>query len=255
MALALATPHPPAYAPSLACCTGRAHDALRLATATAHVAAPGLVVDIGCGAGGVAVPLLQARTDLRVLGVEIDPSLAAEARHRAQVAGVGRRLSVLVADGLVAPLPTAVISATVNPPLLPGEQGWLLTSGERRQPFAHAIVERLAAVPSLSDIWVHLFDFWGVDVPYADRPTLVQVASANGFEIGYPHRGWRAVGQESAIRAALPDLARLFPATPVRVGSAQLPIADVLSDTPDLLHIRHTIARLHRPASRKGVLL
>lgn len=252
MAIAHVLAHSPAPATQLAaCCLTRADDARRLASAAAAVVTPGRVLDIGCGAGGIALPLLRARRDLSVLGVEVAPSEAAEAQRRAEVAGVAHRLRLLVGNAREIRLPSAP-SAVANPPMLPGEPGFTVGPKGAERLFAHALVERLAGA-GVRDIWLHQFDFLGIDVAYGDHPTLARVATAAGFEISFPHRGWRAVGQASAVRHALPALARLFPDAPARLGTTELPLARIPTRTSEPVAIRHTIARLHRPVITKGV--
>ena len=71
--MASVIPHPRfAPAPSLpaACCLNQAHDAHRLAQTLATVATPGTILDIGCGSGSVAIPVLLA-PDLHAVGVEV----------------------------------------------------------------------------------------------------------------------------------------------------------------------------------------
>ncbi len=62
------------------------------ALAKEHVAAPARVLDAGCGTGRVAVEL--ARRGHLVTGLDVDPSMVAEARRDADQAGVDVRLEV-----------------------------------------------------------------------------------------------------------------------------------------------------------------
>jgi SAM-dependent methyltransferase len=234
------------------CCLTHKHDAHHLARAAALVAPPGVVLDIGCGAGGVAIPLLHARADLCVVGVEVSRPDGDEAVRRATVMGIGRRFRLLQGDALTVDLPSAP-SVTVNPPMLPTEP-WFAVRGRdgREELFVHAMFARLARRPATADIWIHLFDYQGIDRSSGTYPALAAVAAREAFEISYPHRGWRAIGPASAIRVALPALARLFPDAIAVADGREVRFTDLMRHTPTSLLIRHSIVRLHRPGIMTG---
>lgn len=255
--MAFATPRPsfplpiPYPAP---CCLTRSHDAYHLARAAAAMARPGTIVDVGCGTGGVAISLLRARPDVRVVGIEVVPDHAREASTRASVLGLGDRLHVVPGDALSVPLPDAP-SVVVNPPMLPTEPWFVAPCGDGPpELFAHALLRRLADNKTTGNIWLHAFDFLGLDSPTGASPSLARIAADVGFELSYPHRGWRAVGPTSAIRDALPALSRLFPEALAWADGRQRRFAELKrADSPDLL-IRHSIVRLNRPALVPGDL-
>jgi ubiquinone/menaquinone biosynthesis C-methylase UbiE len=69
-------------------------------------AAPGRVIDVGCGAGGAACAFagrLDARA--RVVGFDRDPRLLAQARGRAEAQGVGDRVGWAVGQVGALPVP------------------------------------------------------------------------------------------------------------------------------------------------------
>jgi cystathionine beta-synthase len=101
-----------------ACCLDHTHDAYRLARTVAMAVPPGRLLDIGCGAGGVAIPVLLARPDVRVTGVELSRDAAARARQRAALSGVSPRLRVHAGDAFALPLPR-LPSMVANPPNTP----------------------------------------------------------------------------------------------------------------------------------------
>lgn len=67
--------------------------------AAALDAPPGArVLDLGCGAGGAALCLLARRPDLTVVGLELQPALAALARENARLNGREERFQVITGD-------------------------------------------------------------------------------------------------------------------------------------------------------------
>lgn len=241
-----------AYPPP--CCLTSAHDAYYLARAAAAMVRPGVVLDVGGGSGRVAIPLLHARRDVRVVGIEVARDAAREATARAMAAGIADRLEVRIADVLAVTLPDAY-SVVANPPLLPTEP-WFTVPRRDGPPelFPHALLRRLAGQPLTSDVWLHLFDFVGIDVPSGGFPSLVRAAGDLGFELSVPHRGWRAVGPSSAIRGALPELAQLFPNAVAWVDGRERRFEEVKDGGARELLIRHSIVRLNRPALPAGDL-
>ncbi len=247
---ASASPHVPA-APS-ACCMTHQHDARQLARIVAAVVPPGVVLDIGSGAGTVAMRLLHLRSDLRVVGVEVSSGAALESVRRATAMGLGDRFRVLRGDALGIRLPEAR-SAVVNPPMLPTESWW--EAPRRSSPgegFAAALVRRLGAQPGTSDIWIHLFDFHGIERSFGWGTPLVQVATEFGFEVSFPHRGWRAVGPTSRIRDALPQLVRVFPDATALVDGAPIRLSEARPIGAGQLLIPHSVVRLHRAPTANG---
>ena len=245
-------PSAPRRLDSKACCLNRAHDAHRLAHAVASVAALGTVVDLGCGAGNVAIPILLARPDLHAVGVEVVPDAAASARIQAAQRGVAKRFRVITGDAFGVDLPHAR-SYVANPPMLPTEPWFSLpTPGGGEALFWAALLRRLAERTEALDIWLHLFDFQGVGSRSGGFPTVEEVAAAQGLEVGYPHRGWRAIGPGSAILAALPALSRLFPAALAKVDGLDVRFADLPRNPDRPVLIRHSVVRLHRARPTTG---
>jgi SAM-dependent methyltransferase len=238
----------------VACCLDHTHDASRLAGTIASVASPGTLLDIGCGLGAVSIPVLVARPDLRAVGIEVSASAAAMARYRAASRRVANRFSVITGDVFTVPLPHAR-SVVANPPMLPSEPWFTMPAGPTREAlFWTALLRRLGDRPDVADVLFHLFDFQGVGRRFGELPAIEEVARQEGFEVSYPHRGWRACGPSSAIWKALPALGRLFPEAIASVSGGELRFADLPRDVVPPLFIRHSIVRLNRARPLAGDL-
>lgn len=76
----------------------------------------GIIWDIGCGSGLISLMLAQ-RCNARIIGIEIDPDAAAEARLNAESSPWADRISIITADASTAlpalPAPDLIVS---NPP-------------------------------------------------------------------------------------------------------------------------------------------
>lgn len=83
-------------------------DAIAAMTAIAQLTPADLVYDLGCGDGRL---LVQAAVDygVRGIGIDVDGALLDRARHRADQAGVGDRLSFSQTDLFEADLHTASV--------------------------------------------------------------------------------------------------------------------------------------------------
>ena len=71
------------------------------------------LVDLGCGNGEVLVA--AAARGATALGYEVDPALATQARERSRLAGVGDRVSVVVADFRQVAIQADVVYAFLSP--------------------------------------------------------------------------------------------------------------------------------------------
>jgi ubiquinone/menaquinone biosynthesis C-methylase UbiE len=69
--------------------------------------AQGVVLDIGCGPGTVALDLARRAPGLSVTGVDISADMVGLAREQAAQSGLGGRLRFEVADGAALPFPDA----------------------------------------------------------------------------------------------------------------------------------------------------
>lgn len=76
----------------------------------------GIIWDIGCGSGLISLMLAQ-RSNARIIGIEIDPDAASEAKLNTENSPWADRLSIITADAVSAlpdlPMPDLIVS---NPP-------------------------------------------------------------------------------------------------------------------------------------------
>ncbi|MBP0492690.1 tRNA1(Val) (adenine(37)-N6)-methyltransferase [Pararoseomonas indoligenes] len=97
-------------------------DAVMLA-ASVEMRPGGLVLDAGCGPGGIFLCVLARVPGARAVAVERDPALAAMARENAALNGWSERVEVVEADIADPTLPTRLPrcdAAVSNPPYWPG---------------------------------------------------------------------------------------------------------------------------------------
>ncbi len=249
-----APPSPQLQASPAACCLTHQHDARQLARNVAAVVPPGTALEIGSGQGAVAMRLLHLRADLRVVGVEVSSRAAGESVRRATAMGLGDRFRVIRGDALVVRLPDSP-SVVLNPPMLPTE-AWFEAPAKStpHEGFAAAIIRRLGAQQTTTDIWIHLFDVHGIDRSFGWGTPVAHVAAEFGFELSFPHRGWRAVGPASRVREALPQLARLFPEALALVDGAPTRLRALGRPDARRLLIPHSVVRLHRSPTSNGAL-
>ncbi len=84
------------------------------------------ILDLGCGSGAASLCLLARCAEARVLGLELQPEIAALAQENARDSGLATRFSAVCADLLQPPLrkrPDAFDHVMANPPYLPVARG------------------------------------------------------------------------------------------------------------------------------------
>lgn len=86
----------------------------RVAAETAAELAQGMVLDIGCGPGTVALELALQAPGLSVMGVDISADMIDLAREQAAQSGLGGRVRFEVADGAALPVPDASVDRIVS---------------------------------------------------------------------------------------------------------------------------------------------
>lgn len=113
-------------------------DALLLADfARRQAGRPARVLDLGCGSGAVALCLATAFPGARLVGIELQPALAALARRNAALNGVADRLEIVVGDlrrarqAAAAPLEPDAFDLVVSNPPWHDEKGRVSPSRER----------------------------------------------------------------------------------------------------------------------------
>lgn len=246
MALAYPVQSQPFIQPQRAtCCANRDDDARMLAGVVALSAPPGRLLDIGCGAGAVAIPVLQARPDISIIGVDVSAARCNEAERRATRLGHGYRFAALVGSAFDVRLPQ-LGSIVANPPMLPTEPGFSFATGGGRDLFWMRLLSMVSAWNRPVELWLNLFDFQGVSGRTGAYPSVGEFAAAHGFSAGAVHRGWRAVGHSSSIAKALPALMRVFPYGLISVDNAILPLAELDGRPTGEMAVPHSIVHLAR---------
>lgn len=86
----------------------------RVAAETAADLAQGVVLDVGCGPGTVALELARRAPALSVTGVDISADMISLAREQAAQSGPGGRLRFEVADGAALPFPDASVDLIIS---------------------------------------------------------------------------------------------------------------------------------------------
>ncbi len=198
---------------------GTAFDALALALVVIERAPAGLVLDVGCGTGIIGHLLTAKREDLRVLGIELDASRSELAR----ALGAGReRVEFLRAEALSVELPAAS-AVCCNPPLLPGELGFM----HQGQPLWFGLARKISREAVCSRIYLHLFEFHGIHSRSGEWPCMAELAAELGAELHVAHRGARPVSCDSQIRRRLADLAACHGDEPLLIDDVPVPLREL----------------------------
>jgi len=185
-------------------------DNLTLAQSICAIMQEGLLIDIGCGSGLVSLYVAFHHPSVSVLAIDVNYQKCLDAHNTAKIANLHGRFRVVCGDAMKMYLPDAE-AICCNPPLLPGEVGFLQEWAGEQVPFWVALVNHVSMLSCTPQIYLHMFDFHGISRATGAWPSLEQVALACGFQVTYLHRGVRYVGPFSRIRKTLPKLADYFP--------------------------------------------
>ncbi len=236
----------PLTAPTPICCHHHLDDARSLAAAVIAGALGGPALDIGCGEGGVSLAVLAARPDVSILGVDIAPEPCRRAETVAARRGLGARFRSITGSVFEVPLPPARQFFT-NPPLLPGEPGFFHASPDgTRDLFWAALIRLLATRERTFQLWIHLFDFHGIERRTGRYLSLREVADQEGLGFGLVHCGLREAGRHSAIAGAVPALRRVFPDGEIVVDGVPVPLGRLPHAIERPFGVPHSVAVLSR---------
>lgn len=228
------------------CCASRSDDARVLAMVVGSAAPPGLLLDVGCGSGSVALAILRARPDIGIVGIDVSARRCREAERRASAIGVAPRFRTISGSAFEVDLPR-LPSVVANPPMLPTEPGFAFpTTRGARDLFWMRLLSTVSTWERPVQVWLHLFDFQGVGAPSGDFPTLGEVAGSYGFSVSFAHRGWRALAPTSSVTKALPALRRVFPDGRICTGRSVTRFADLDGPVTEPASIPHSIVHLRR---------
>lgn len=208
---------------------------------------PGTLLDIGCGDGPVAINTARRRTDINVLGIDIDSVACARVRDKIESEEITDRIKIICADVFTVKLPPSD-AVCCNPPLLPDEQCFFVGSTTRNL-FSQALVEKMDREQTSQLIYLHQFDFHGISERTGKLPCLAELANALGFSVTSLYKGIRQIGKNSRIRYNLPQLVKFFPEGTVLVDDLEIPmykLSNVYTSTTDNLSIYQSVVRLSR---------
>lgn len=226
---------------------GSVGDAQILADVLCKDLQPGTLLDIECGEGLIAISVAGKRNDVSVLGIEIDAVRCATARDRVKRASITGRVQIICSDIFKTQLPNSD-AICCNPPLLPDEQAFFV-DGTPGNLFWKSLIEKIDKEQASQFIYLHLFDFHGINHRTGELPCLEEVARTTGFSIVTLYSGVRQIGENSRIRYNLPQLVNYFPEGTVLVDDSEVPICRFSSsytNTVSNLYIYQSIVRLSR---------
>lgn len=223
-------------------------DAQILANILCEDLKPGTLIDIGCGDGLIAINVAGRRRDINVLGIDIDAISCAIAQDNLEQAEIKDRVQIICADVFKTQLPSSE-AICCNPPLLPNEHGFLIGEQLTQNLFWKTLIEKVDTEGISPLIYLHLFDFHGINHRSGRLPSLQEVAKITGFSVVTLYRGVRKIGESSRIRHNLPQLVNYFPEGTMIVDESEMPIykfSSVYTNTVNNLSIYQSIVRLSR---------
>ncbi|MEK7617474.1 MAG: methyltransferase [Patescibacteria group bacterium] len=227
---------------------GAIGDSEILADALCKDLKPGTLLDIGCGEGFIAIDIAKRRPDINILGIDVDTVKCAAAQINIENAKITDRVQIMCADVFKTHLPISD-AICCNPPLLPAEQGFFTDEGISQNLFWKILVEKIHTEEVSPLIYLHLFDFHGINHRTGKLPSLEEVASTTGFSMAILYRGIRQIGENSRVRYNLPELADYFPEGSVIVDDSEVlmyTLSNIYINTVANLSIHQSIIRLSR---------
>jgi SAM-dependent methyltransferase len=209
------------------------------------------VLDIGAGDGELLVRVASHRAahgqpQPAFYGIDVDTAGLATARQRLATTAPGAPVTLIHADATTHALPRVQL-ACINPPLLPGETGFVTGDGDF---FWQAMLRRLATEHFAQTTLLHLFDFHNTD-PDRGFPSLPATLHACGLHASVAYSGRRHIGPTSRIRRTLPELAQAFPRARVYLDGTARQLQDVPRDPPEQLAVDHHVYVIGLPAATR----
>lgn len=236
------------FTPQITNIEGAAGDAQILADVLCKDLKPGTLLDIGCGEGLVAISVARRRTDIGILGIEVDSLRCVTTRDNVESADLTDRVQIICVDVFRTQLPISD-AVCCNPPLLPDEHGFFTDEGTTQNLFWKTLIEKISTEEVSPLIYLHLFDFHGINHRTGELPCLEEIANNTGFSVAILYRGVRQIGENSRIRYNLPELVDYFPEGTVIVDDLEVPIyrfSSSYTNTVSNLYIHQSIVRLSR---------
>ena len=133
-----------------------------------------------------------------------------------------------------------------NPPLIPGERGYLYSSSDDFPLFWQKLVWKFYVEEGPRNLLLHLFEFNGISSRTGENPSLIEITNNLGLKLAILYRGEREVGLGSKIRACLDILAKSFPKSHLNIYGSNVSLGTLgagykLYDT-DQLFVEHQVA-------------
>jgi hypothetical protein len=206
------------------------------------------VVDVGCGSGIVGILLAIQRPDLKVLAADVEYGQCAATLANARARHLRGRVMPWCVDALAVPWKRDQV-LVCNPPLLPGETGWMFADGNPTAPFWSRLIRHVGRNTAAARMYLHLFECHGITERTGAFPSLLEVAHEWGFTVRCVYRGSRDVAADSQIRIRLPDLARVFPDGMLLCGDEPVALRSIVASARRRhggLKAPHVVVRLVR---------
>jgi SAM-dependent methyltransferase len=232
---------------------GSLHDGLMLAHTVCDHMEDRLLLDLGCGKGLVGIYVAAFRASVDVIGIDINLDRCVTARRNAAALGIEGRYISVCGDALELFL-SKEASVCCNPPLLPGENGFLYRDTNGITTFYTALIERLHFMGNRPSLYLHFFDCLGLFSKTGDLPSLYETVHSNSLYIKRLYTGSRPVALESRIRKSIPDLARICPDGEIIIGNSVIALKELARRKIDVftadIRMPHSIVVIKKNRSK-----
>jgi hypothetical protein len=227
-------------------------DAVVIAACTRY-RQPRSILDIGAGDGELLVRIATLRNahgdrQPAFYGIDVDASGLATAHRRLATTAPAAQVTLLHADATTHPLPRVEL-ACINPPLLPGETGFVTANGDL---FWQAMLRRLANERFAEVALLHLFGFHSDTGQHGEFRSLAATLRAYGLHATVAYAGRRSISTTSRIRRTLPELARVFPRSTIYVDGNARELQLLPPNAPAQLAVDHHVYVIGAPAATRA---
>lgn len=211
------------------------------------------LLDVGCGTGIVSIHTCCLKQELQSFSLEINPFLFQLAEYNFSNNSMGNR-NILFHQNIFNWRPGSEYffdTIACNPPLLPGEEGFCFTNDNQSVHFIEALLYWISqAIYWKFDLYLHVFDFYGIFSSTGVWPSLEKIAQVYGFDISVIRRRNKILSNESRTRKVFSQLNSYFPEGEVYINNELITIQKAVilqaqhNDIP--IMIPHSILKIHR---------